>query len=201
MVLVEERHRAAAVKTAVERALANVTSSERQDNGQDAEGTSTRRPQGMSVVTKPTLERSASDGLGRVGAFEVQVTIGWGRGKVFCTRIVLSPTENAAYLFLQLEVIVAFFLRSSSHPATGTIISPEHLKRQIEATRMGALISYPRNDRFVIISSLPSYPPPFLSATRSRLAFSLSKANTQAAQYLYPVGRMKVVLEVQWCGL
>lgn len=77
MPLGEKRNRAAAVKTAVERALANVeryTSGGGQVGEQGSGGnTPGRPPQRTSVVTKPTAERSASDGVGRVGAFEVQV--------------------------------------------------------------------------------------------------------------------------------
>lgn len=73
MVLGEERNRAVAVKTTVEQALAHAAPSEGQHSGQDSEGNSTRRPHKISVISKPTLERSMSDGVGRVGAFEVQV--------------------------------------------------------------------------------------------------------------------------------
>lgn len=73
MLLLEVRHRAAAVKTAVEQALANVPSGGGQGGGQGATENTAGRPHRICVVTKPTVERSASDRVGRVGAFEIQV--------------------------------------------------------------------------------------------------------------------------------
>lgn len=73
MPLGDERHRAAVVKTAVERALAEKTSGGGQGQASGTGGNTSQQPQRVSVLTKTTGERSASDGVGRVGAFEVQV--------------------------------------------------------------------------------------------------------------------------------
>ncbi|CBJ31907.1 hypothetical protein Esi_0291_0012 [Ectocarpus siliculosus] len=69
--------RAAAMKTSAEQALIGAgrhPTAGGQGRGPGAGAQSMRLSQTTSVVTKPTTEASASGGVGRVGAFEVQVT-------------------------------------------------------------------------------------------------------------------------------
>ncbi|CAM9719832.1 unnamed protein product [Ectocarpus fasciculatus] len=69
--------RAAAMKTSAEQALVGAgrhPTGGGQGRGPGAGAQSMRSSRTTSVVTKPTTEASASGGVGRVGAFEVQVT-------------------------------------------------------------------------------------------------------------------------------
>lgn len=74
---VGRRQRAALVKAAIEQALADAGRCPSSSSGglQGGRGgiTAGRLPQRTSVVAKPIAERSVIGGVGRVGAFEVQV--------------------------------------------------------------------------------------------------------------------------------